>query len=1061
MKRQLPAPHRSPPGRAWLIGVALGLAAVLAAQTAIAQPASQAAGDAKPPLVFFGDRDHEPYEFLDNGQARGASVELIEALGRQMGRKVELRLLDWTEAQARLLTGEGDALTLMARSPERELRYAFSRATLPMSLSLVVRARDAARFDAQRLAGQRIAVTAAGAPRLVLARQHPDATLVVVDTLEAGLRALLREEVDAVAGVTWVQLHLINRLGLQGVAPLPPFQFLQPSIAVRRDNTVLLTEIDAALGALERNGEVARIIDRWSDQRIYTFTGYTVRMGQIAGVVAALALLALAAAVVLLARQRSALAREVAVRQQAEQAAEQRAAEARILQRMATALAGATTPDEVGAILQRLVAWLPSLPQAVLAKPWRDQPGWRSLEPPSASATPGAADAPAELLAAFGRAAVAEAGPVFDDRAALRAVLQPAPGAADPLAGLDGDWFYFSLLNPSAPLPQGRPLGALLLAWPARPTGFGATADEPARAALDSVAALVAQALERVQAQRDEQRAAAQQAALRVAASAFAVAPGTAMVCRVATDVVRASLGAAYATLGLFDTPPRPGDEPAPDQMLQLIADSRMPQGLQHPFAAMTASTPVPMSRAACSGVALYLEDRAALLAVMPGLDEWPAAAHVQALAAVPLQASATTDASLHGQSSRLGAMTVDFETPHRFDVSDRNFIETLAAMAARAIERCQLLERLQQSLARSEEEGLRSRLAAEAAGMGSWDIDVATQLLYCSPRMYELFGLPLGDGREPISRFFASVHAEDRAGLAEALQHAQADGSDFECSFRVVSAGDRVRWLLARGRNLGMQAGQANRMLGHTLDITPLVNARQALEAADRHKDEFLATVSHELRNPLGPILNAATMLARAGDRAEVREMAVPLIQRQIKQMTHVINDLLELSRVRHGRIVLQRAPVDALQAVHAALEAVRPQLDKFGHRLELRPAPLAVMLDADAPRLTQMLTNLLHNACKYTPPGGRIEVEIEQEGAYGNVRVIDNGVGIAPDLLPRVFELFVQDRHDRDRAEGGLGLGLALVKRLAELHGGSIEVASAGRGHGAVFTLRIPLAT
>ena len=116
MKRQLPAPHRSPPGRAWLIGVALGLAVVLAGVTAAAQPASQAAGDAKPPLVFFGDRTLEPYEFLDDGQARGASVELIEALGRQMGRKVELRLLDWTEAQARLLAGEGDALTLLARS---------------------------------------------------------------------------------------------------------------------------------------------------------------------------------------------------------------------------------------------------------------------------------------------------------------------------------------------------------------------------------------------------------------------------------------------------------------------------------------------------------------------------------------------------------------------------------------------------------------------------------------------------------------------------------------------------------------------------------------------------------------------------------------------------------------------------------------------------------------------------------------------------------------------------------------------------------------------------------
>ncbi|MEO5772261.1 MAG: ATP-binding protein, partial [Burkholderiaceae bacterium] len=428
--------------------------------------------------------------------------------------------------------------------------------------------------------------------------------------------------------------------------------------------------------------------------------------------------------------------------------------------------------------------------------------------------------------------------------------------------------------------------------------------------------------------------------------------------------------------------------------------------------------------------------------------------------AALPLHAPATTDASLHGVSSRLGAMTVDFEMPRRFDRQDRDFLETLAAMVARAIERCQLLERLQQTLARSEEEGLRSRLATQAAGMGSWDVDLSTDLMYCNARMYELFGLPAGEGREPLARFMSLVHPDDRGAVADAMRQAQEADADFEHSFRVVVKGDAVRWLLARGRMLREPGRPAMRMLGHTLDITPLVRARQALETADRHKDEFLATVSHELRNPLGPILNAATMLARAGDRAEVRSMAVPLIQRQIKQMTHLIDDLLELSRIRHGRIVLQRAPVDALQAVHDALEAVRPALDKAGHRLALRPADEAVRVDADAPRLTQVLSNLLHNACKYTPAGGLIEVEIEREAGQGVIRVSDNGVGIAPELLPRVFELFVQDRHDRDRADGGLGLGLALVKRLVELHGGSVEVSSAGRGQGASFTLRLPLA-
>ena len=1053
--------------RQWALGwlCAMAIAPAWGQQTVASGPAA-----ARAPLVFFGDRDHAPYEFLEDGEPRGASVELIQALGRQMGRGVEIRLLDWTQAQARLQAGEGDALTMLARNPERELRYSFSRAALPMSLSLVVRVRDVQQFNAENLTGRRIGVTAAGAPRLVLARQHPEATLVVIDTLEAGLQALLREEIDAVGGITWAQLHLINRLGLRGVAALPPLQLLQPSIAVRRGETALLAEIDVALAELERSGEVGRIIDRWSGQRIYTFTSYTVRMGQIAGVVAALALLALGVAVIFLRRQRATLAREVAMRQRAEAAAEQRAGEARILQRMATALAGAMTPDEVGAILQRLVADLPSQPQVWLAKPWRNKPGWRMLtfgaghaEPAGAGAAAAAvapaADPPA-LLAAFDRAAGAKREAAFTDRAGLRALLEFDSAAGEALAGVDGGWFFFSLLQPAAPLPDGRPLGAMLLAWPEPPAGFDAAEAAPARALLEGVVALVAQALERAQAQRAEQRAAAQQAALRMAASAFAIATGTEMVCRVAADVVRESLGAAYATLGLFEHPPVPGDMPAPDQVLRLVTDEKMPAALKAQFPHFPASAGVPMSLAACSGETLYFEDRAALDAATPELAHWPNAAHVQALAALPLHAPGTTDASLNGVSSRLGAMTVHFELAHRFDVQERDFLETLAPMAARAIERCQLLERLQQSLARSEEEGLRSRLATQAAGMGSWDIELASELMHCNARMYELFGLPGGEGREPVARFFAPVHTDDRVALADSLRQAQADGSDFEHSFRVVLKGDAVRWLLSRGRTLGGLRDKPLRMLGHTLDITPLVQARLALETADRHKDEFLATVSHELRNPLGPILNAATMLARAGERAEVRSMAVPLIQRQIKQMTHLIDDLLELSRIRHRRIVLQRAPVDALQAVNDALEAVRPALDKAGHQLEVRPAAKAVLVDADAPRLTQMLCNLLNNACKYSPDGGLIEVDIERAGGQGVIRVSDNGVGIAPEVLPRIFELFVQDRHDRERAGGGLGLGLALVKRLVELHGGSVEVASAGRGHGASFTLRLPLA-
>ena len=230
-------------------------------------------------------------------------------------------------------------------------------------------------------------------------------------------------------------------------------------------------------------------------------------------------------------------------------------------------------------------------------------------------------------------------------------------------------------------------------------------------------------------------------------------------------------------------------------------------------------------------------------------------------------------------------------------------------------------------------------------------------------------------------------------------------------------------------------------------------------LAEADRRKDEFLATLAHELRNPLAPIRNGLTILARehpGGDRGRL----VGMMDRQLVHLVRLVDDLLDVSRVTTGKVTLRRERV-AVQAVLAtAVETSRPLVEQAGHELRLVTPDGPLVVDGDPTRLAQVVTNLLNNAAKYTPPGGRIEVSAAADGNGAVVRVSDNGVGIPADMLPRVFDLFTQVGRSIDRAQGGLGIGLSLVRKLVELHDGSVTVESAGPGQGSTFTVRLPLA-
>ncbi len=230
-------------------------------------------------------------------------------------------------------------------------------------------------------------------------------------------------------------------------------------------------------------------------------------------------------------------------------------------------------------------------------------------------------------------------------------------------------------------------------------------------------------------------------------------------------------------------------------------------------------------------------------------------------------------------------------------------------------------------------------------------------------------------------------------------------------------------------------------------------------LAEADRRKDEFLAMLAHELRNPLGPIATALHIIRLHGSNPDSARRAVDIADRQVKHLARLVDDLMEISRITRGKIVLKRQTVELEPILHRAVEAVHPLVDARKHELALNLPAVPVYLEADPTRLEQVFTNLLHNAAKYTDPGGQIVIDAVVENRTAVVRVKDTGIGIDKEMLPRVFDLFAQADRSLDRACGGLGIGLTLVRAMTEQHGGSVKVRSDGPGRGAEFAVHLPV--
>jgi PAS domain S-box-containing protein len=324
----------------------------------------------------------------------------------------------------------------------------------------------------------------------------------------------------------------------------------------------------------------------------------------------------------------------------------------------------------------------------------------------------------------------------------------------------------------------------------------------------------------------------------------------------------------------------------------------------------------------------------------------------------------------------------------------------------------------------------------------------------YYNQQWYEFTGMPSGstDGEGWNDMF----HPDDQVRAWELWRHSLATGQPYDIEYRLRHRSGEYRWVLGRALPLRNAEGQIVRWMGTCTDIHEQKRARDELQANNRRKDDFLAMLAHELRNPLAPISTAAYLLRTRTPDASSVGYAAAIIDRQVQHMKELVDDLLDVSRVTRGLVKLERRPVEVNAVVASAIEQVRPLMDARGHQLTCTTSGDVHVL-GDRTRLVQVVANLLNNAAKYTPAQGSIHASVEV-GECVMLSVSDSGVGIEAQLLPRVFELFTQGERTPDRAEGGLGLGLALVKSLVELHGGQVVAESAGPGRGSTFTIRLP---
>ncbi len=350
-----------------------------------------------------------------------------------------------------------------------------------------------------------------------------------------------------------------------------------------------------------------------------------------------------------------------------------------------------------------------------------------------------------------------------------------------------------------------------------------------------------------------------------------------------------------------------------------------------------------------------------------------------------------------------------------------------------------------------------RFRALAEDMPHLVWETDTEGRSTFQNAKWRSYTGLARELSREDWA---AIVHPQDFTSVKAHWERSLESGSECNTYCRCRRASDGAyRWFYLKTAPVRNSSGKIIRWVGTCTDVHEQRKAEEALVEADKRKDEFLAMLGHELRNPLAAIRQAVSINEDEAEDDSARQWAGAIIKRQSAQLSRMVDDLLDVERINRGRIELRIEPLELDTVLARAIEAVRSTMEQKGQDFSADLAEGGLQVRGDAARLEQVFVNLLGNAVKYTPEHGRIGLTVRKEDSKAVITVSDNGIGIAPELLPHVFELFIQGETSIDRAQGGLGIGLTVVRSLVEMHGGSVGVESAGRKAGAAFSVHLPL--
>ena len=396
-----------------------------------------------------------------------------------------------------------------------------------------------------------------------------------------------------------------------------------------------------------------------------------------------------------------------------------------------------------------------------------------------------------------------------------------------------------------------------------------------------------------------------------------------------------------------------------------------------------------------------------------------------------------------------LGVLSVHFARRHSPSRRDMQVADVCARHAADSIEAYHGRQALRES------ERL-YRAIGESIDYGVWVCDPEGRNLYQSESFLRL----VGKTAEEHGGFgwLDVLHPDEREENARAWKECARSGAMWSSEQRVRGADGEWHPILVRAVPVRGERGEIEAWAGISLDISEMKMVENELRELDQRKNEFLATLAHELRNPLAPLRNGLEVMRLAGNNTAAVEKARAMMERQLGQMVRLVDDLLDVSRVSRGKIELRREHVELSSVLTNALETSQPLMAARGHEFVVDLSDDRVMVNADVTRLSQVFWNLLSNAAKYTEPGGRIELALRASGDEVAVSIKDNGIGIPRDMQSRVFDIFTQVNRSLEKSQGGLGIGLSIAKRLVEMHGGTITVKSDGHRQGSEFVVRLP---